>query len=290
MKKIMVFNNFGDKRDSWVKRISKQSPNGKRWNNLELTLDLKEADYVIVLDGAGNLKRKDFEMFKNKDKIFLQREPEQVQGMLRINKNKFIKYLDYDSICPYVDWYLDNDYNYLSNLKYDDVKKTKQTPACIITSKSFTDGQRKRLEFLKRIQNQIEIDFYGRPDISRLFRNYKGIPEFRNTSTRDKSLLFEYRVSFSLENGSRKNFFTRLWEDLLCWTMPIYWGCPNLEDHLPTHSYRYVDIDKDFTEEELKHLTRDPEEKEIKAMAEARDLILNKYNFFPYVEKILETL
>jgi len=290
MIKIMVFNNFGDNRQNWINRISKQSPDGNRWNNIELTCDINECDYIIVLDGAGNIHKNDFKTFVKKDKIFLQREPEQVQGTLRINRSKFVKYVDYDTTCPYVDWWLDYDYNYLTNLKYEDVKKTKSNPICLISSKVSTDGQRKRLEFLRKVEKQIEIDFYGRPDLSMIFKNYKGSPEYHNTSTRDKSRILEYDISISLENGSRNNFFTRLWEDLLCWTLPVYWGCPNLQEHLPEHSYRYIDIEKQYTREELLYLVRKPDPKELKALAEARNLILNKYNFFPYMESILENL
>ena len=290
MTKIMVFNNFGDNRQDWINRISKQSPTGDRWNKIKLVTDIEEADYLVVLDGAGNINKKGFNTFIKKDKIFLQREPEQVQGTLRIDKNKFVKYVDYDSHATYVDWWLDYDYNYLSSLKYEDVKKSKQNPICIITSKSFTDGQRKRLKFLKKIQSMIDIDFYGKKDISLLFNNYLGLPEYPHTSRRDKSRIFEYDVSISLENGSRKNFFTRTSEDFLCWTMPVYWGCPNLHEFFPENSYRYVEVDEDYTQEQLQFLFRKPEKKEILAIAEARDLVLNKYNFFPFVESILKEI
>ena len=127
-----------------------------------MTCNLEEADYVVILDGAGSVSRSDFGLFKQKPKIFLQREPEQVQGKIRVNKEKFTKYVDYDSHATYVDWWLDYDYNYLSTLKYEDLCKSKQNPICIITSKAFTEGQRKRLNFLKKIQSMVDIDFYGK--------------------------------------------------------------------------------------------------------------------------------
>ncbi|MHA1941266.1 MAG: glycosyltransferase family 10 domain-containing protein [Candidatus Hodarchaeales archaeon] len=290
MKKIVVLNNFGDNRVDWIKRISKQSPSNNRWKDFQLTPHIEEADYVVILDGAGHISKKEFKEFINKKKIFIQREPEQVQGQLRVVKSKFDKYIDDDTHPPYVDWWLDYDYDHLSSLKFEDVNKTQNNPICIITAKSFTEGQAKRLRFLKKIQNKIDIDFYGKQDISNIFQNYKGVPEYHNTSRRDKSRLFEYEVSISLENGSRKNFFTRTSEDLLCWTLPVYWGCPNLEDFLPENSYRYVDIDSEFDKGQLEYLTRKPEKHEIKAMAEARDLVLNKYNFFPYMDKVLKEI
>jgi len=289
-KKVVVLNNFGDDKVGWIKRISKQSPLKNKWGDFELTPSIEDADYVVILDGVGHINKNEFQHFLQKKKIFIQREPEQVQGEIRVAKNKFDKYIDYDTHPPYVDWWLDYDYEYLSNLKFADVKKTKNNPICIITSKTFTEGQAKRIKFLKKIQDKICIDFYGKQDISNIFNNYKGTPEYHNTSKRDKSRIFEYNVSISLENGSRKNFFTRTSEDLLCWALPVYWGCPNLEDFLPEYSYRYVDIDSELSKEMLEHLTRKPEKKELVAMAEARDLVLNKYNFFPHMQNILEKM
>ena len=54
--------------------------------------------------------------------------------------------------------------------------------------------------------------------------------------------------------------------------------------------FRYVDIDSELSKERLEHLTRKPEKKELVAMAEARDLVLNKYNFFPHMQNILEKM
>ena len=287
MKKIIVYNNFGDDKAQWIKRISKQTPSDLCWEDVCLVSEIQQADCVVVLDGVGKMTREEFDIFLKKDKIFLQREPEHVQGPLNINRSKFNKFIDYNSHCPYVDWYLDYDYDYLSNLDYKDLNKTKTNPICIVSSKVFTNGQRKRVDFLKRAETHIPIDFYGRSDLSKIFNNYRGPAEVAGRSTRDKSRLFEYNVSFSLENGRRENFWTRLWEDLLCWTMPIYWGCPNLEDFLPDGSFRYVDIEEEVTKESLEFLTRPVAFCEIKAIAEARHLILNKYNFFPYISDIL---
>jgi len=302
MKKIIVYNNWGDTPKHWIKRISKQSPTGSRWGDIQLVSNVEESDIVIICDGVSNMTKKEFETFLKKDKIFLQREPSHVQGPIKINKSKVLKAITYENHYPYVDWYVDMDYNKLSNIKIDDRFKDKKNPICVISSKAFTDGQRKRLSFLKKIQQMVEIDFYGQIHISKMFNNYCGPIEFGVNADglynpagaypyRDKSRIFEYKLSISLENGSQKNFFTRTTEDLLCWALPIYWGCPNIEDFFPKHSYRYIDIEQEtFTKEEIEYLLRPPEQQELYALAEARDLILNKYNFFPYISNILKDL
>ena len=302
MKKIIVYNNWGDTPQHWIKRISKQSPTGSRWKDIQLVSDIRDSDIVIICDGLPNLSRDEFEIFLKKDKIYLQREPDHVQGSVNIDKSKVLKAITYESYHPYVDWYVDMDYNTLSKIKISDYNKDKKNPICVISNKAFTDGQRKRLAFLEKIQHLVEIDFYGQRQISNRFKNYCGPIEFDVTEDnlfnptgaypyRDKSRIFQYKVSISLENGKQRNFFTRTSEDLLCWALPVYWGCPNLQDYFPENSYRHVDIEKeDFTKEQIKFLLRDPEEKELKALAEARELILNKYNFFPYISNILKDI
>ena len=289
MKKIIVYNNWGDTPEQWSTRLSKQSPNGRTWKNIQLVSNIEEADVVIICDGIQNLTKQEFQLFLKKPKIYLQREPDHVQGSLRINPSKVDKFITYDTVCPYVDWWLDYDYNYLSNLTYESLQKDKENPICIITPKAFTPGQKLRLQFLNKAQHLVDIEFYGKSDLSQLFKSYKGPAEMSGKSTRDKSRLFNYHHSFSLENGKRRNFFTRTAESLLCWTMPIYWGCPNLEDFLPEGSYRYVDVEQEITKEEIEHLIRPVTAEELVAIEEGRNL-LNKYNFFPYIEQILEDM
>jgi len=290
MNKIIVYNNFGDDRSAWVKRLSKQSPEGHKWKNVELVTDIRESDYVVVLDGVGLMDKEEFEIFMKKDKIFIQREPEQVQGRININPDKFVKVVTYNTHPTYADWWLDMDYDQLRSLSYESLKKDKKNPICVVTDKAFTDGQRKRLGFLCKAQHMHDIDFYGKPSLRNLFANYHGVPEYEHTSTRDKSRILEYGLSISLENGSRRNFFTRTNEDFLCWALPVYWGCPNLQDFFPEDSYRYIDIEAGINKKQLEHLLRPPEKHEISAIAEARDLILNKYNFFPFIESVLAEL
>lgn len=49
--------------------------------------------------------------------------------------------------------------------------------------------------------------------------------------------LAQYRYSIVIENGREVNYFTeKLVDALLCNTVPIYWGCPNIADFFDTSS------------------------------------------------------
>ena len=72
MTKIIVYNNWGDSPDAWANRLSKQSPNGRRWNQIELVSEIDQADIVIICDGIQSLNKEEFHQFVNKPKIYLQ--------------------------------------------------------------------------------------------------------------------------------------------------------------------------------------------------------------------------
>jgi hypothetical protein len=47
--------------------------------------------------------------------------------------------------------------------------------------------------------------------------------------------LASYRYSVVIENAREKNYFTeKLIDALLCDTVPIYWGCPNIAEFFDT--------------------------------------------------------
>lgn len=277
--KLFVQNGWAFPVKKWNTRMSKQYKNGHSWNKITLVEKPKDSDIMIFIDhNPVNLKT-------NKKTIFIQREPEYVKP---IPKNLFpfdhvITYKEYPS---YVDWWLDESYENLINTKFQ--KRNKDAPLCIISLKSQTEGQRKRLQFLMKHQNKCLIDFFGKEKIANLFTNYKGTVEQKEKSVYDLSLLEQYNLSISLENGVRENFFTRIVEPLLCWTLPIYYGCPNLYEIVDKNSYRNLDIDSNLTAEELSYLFRPPSTLEIESMEYSRNVIMNELNFFPFIEKIIE--
>jgi hypothetical protein len=259
--------------------MAKQYKNGRSWNKIVLVDDPRDSDVMMFIDCIPN------EIKTNKKTIFLQREPEYVKPIPN-NLSLFDHVVTYEKYPSYVDWWLDDSYQNLATTKYK--KRSKNEPICITSLKNQTSGQVKRLQFLRKHQNKCLIDFCGKKNIANIFNNYKGIVEQQNKSLYDLSILEQYNVSISLENGVRKNFFTRIVEPLLCWTLPVYYGCPNLDEIVDNNSYRSVDVESDLSTEELSYLFRPPSILEIESMEYSRGIIMNKFNFFPFVEKIIE--
>jgi len=89
----------------------------------------------------------------------------------------------------------------------------------MVTSlKKNTIGQRKRIEIMDRYGSQ--MDLYGR--------------EFKPIDNKADGL-GEYCFSFAIENSSLKYYFTeKLIDCFITGTVPIYWGCPEIEKFFNT--------------------------------------------------------
>lgn len=287
MKKFIFLCDWGESPKQYKERISKQSPHKDRWGSIQIVDNLKEADYVIINDGLPkNFQIADLR-FSNKKIIFMQREAPHVKNPSLPAGLDYEKQYYYKDTYSYAAWRLDKNYLELKNLS---LREKRQKPCCILSNKSFTDGQRKRLSFIKKICRDYpgKIDVYGK-DLNNfdLGSSYLGDTIFTKLNSNCKfNTLFPYSKALCLENGKSKNFFTRTVEAHLCWTLPIYWGCPNLASLLPEKSFRWIDIEKD-THLALEILHKPVDKEEIDAISEARNLILDKFNFWPYMERIL---
>ena len=78
---------------------------------------------------------------------------------------------------------------------------------------------------------------------------------------------------------------------MLCWTVPIFWCGTNLSRYFPENSFIQFNA-RNVTE--IKRISSIISEKDyllrIDDISKARDLILDKYNFWPTVENIILNL
>jgi len=104
--------------------------------------------------------------------------------------------------------------------------------------------------------------------------------------------LDSYKFHLAIENHIAKHHWTeKLADAFLGYTVPIYYGCPNVFDYFPEESVILIDIN-DF-EGSLKTirriLTTDGEyERRLDAVKEARRLIIEKYNLPAMLGRIIE--
>ena len=75
----------------------------------------------------------------------------------------------------------------------------------------------------------------------------------------------------------------------MSWTIPIYWGCKNIDIYFPKDCYYYIDINDENSVDKVIEIINTPiTEKNIKALEKARELILEKYNVWDIVNDIVK--
>lgn len=193
-------------------------------------------------------------------KIYFQSEPGAIYNCYEFLKTN--SHL-YDYILCYDDTKLMNCTNVIVKLcgatwitdhSLDTEKQYKISNIC--GSKQFTPSHVKRIELYNR-----QLEFNEWPIT--FFRSSAGhiLPDINNNpfiglSLESKIDLFkDFQFSIVIENSSERNYFSeKLIDCLITKTIPIYYGCPNIEDYFDTRGW--IIIDSDDIVNELKHKLR----------------------------------
>jgi len=280
------------------------TPNSKGvWKNIIAITNIKEAEWVVIIDDIHPSQRKEILKFNKNKVICIPRESH------RINPS----YLKYNFKYPFM---YKNFFHCWTSLickkNYNDLikfKMQKKTKLCSTITSRFNNGRGlygTRINFIKRLSQQNKfldkIDIFGYGwNKNELGKMYKGAFPGHVARTRwpDPNIipnttkwngLEKYSYSIAIENSCTKNNFEEKFTDcILAWTIPIYYGCPNINKYFPKDCYYWLDITSPNCFEELEKILNTPiTEKQIKAMEKARDLILNKYNVWGVVHNIIE--
>lgn len=150
-----------------------------------------------------------------------------------------------------------------------------------------TDGHIMRMKFLDSLTAQYPelLDVYGWGTWDESQPYYKGVLDDKWQG------LEEYRYSLAISNYHGPNYFGKITAPLLAWCMPIHWGCTNLSEYFPEDSYVRIDIEDENAPEKVKEVVEsDLRERNLDAIAEARERILDKYQFWPTLEREIEKL
>jgi len=151
-------------------------------------------------------------------------------------------------------------------------EKTKKT-SIISSNMNVFPGHLKRIEFVSYLREQkpFEFDLFGR-----------GINPIENKW----DALAPYKYSIAIENTKLSHYWTeKLADCFLAYTLPIYYGAEKLEEYFPADSFVRIDIEDIAGSVAIirQVLEEDVWEKRIPAIKEARELILNKYQLFPFI-------
>lgn len=103
--------------------------------------------------------------------------------------------------------------------------------------------------------------------------------------------LDSYRYHIAIENHLCLHHWTeKLADSFLGMSLPFYYGCPNVTDYFPAESLIPINIhDAEGAARIIKKAIENEEyEKRLPAIREARRLVLERYNLFSAIERIVK--
>ena len=264
------------------------------WDNIEAVVDPKQADIFIVF---GRIPSPD--ECPPERTIIIGREPKVFGGYVELRGvGGFLGVYHHDmgNIHLPVLW--------TTKLNYDDltamdrpISKSKRL-STIVSDKSFLPGHRYRLDFIAELCGLVDIDIFGNGGAL--------MPPAANTfgyiDTKDEGIR-DYKFTVGIENCRSPGYFTgKLVDVLLLWGIPIYWGCPDINKYFSvfksfhdTGAILEIDHELPILEaakkvvEMLSLVDQDEmvESAIMEKVAEARDLVLNRYQFWPTIHSII---
>lgn len=104
--------------------------------------------------------------------------------------------------------------------------------------------------------------------------------------------LAPYRYSLAVENTIWPDYWAeKVMDCFLSWTVPLYHGCPNLEEYFPADSFIRIDIEKprEALEAIRRVIREDDWERRLPALEEARRRVLHEHQMFPHLAKLIRT-
>lgn len=288
--KIIFYANFGSPRQL-LDRYKLFTPNNSGvFNNITGVSNINEADYIIFLESIPS--NFNMSLLQNKKVICFPREPFGSKNWVQHN---FKHGFTYDNFYHVVTnpQFIDKTYDELFDLKYSEKKLV---ASAVVSKKLQLSGHRKRVNFLIKLSKLYPgmIDIFGNGWKNELGISYKGkLDQYHTTKNNNNKLtkydgLINYKYSLCLENSKLKNYFTEKFTDsILCWTIPIYWGCPNIDKYFPKDCYYSIDINNPNCFEKIETILKTPiTEKNVKALKKARELVLNKYNMWSTISDL----
>lgn len=173
-----------------------------------------------------------------------------------------------------------DDCYHIDRMFIDKPQKKTMKISIVCSNIQTTKNHQQRLYFVKILQKIFKdrIDFYGR-----------GFNKIQNKA----NAINDYFYTICLENNFEKNFWTEKVADAyLGWSVPVYAGCPNLDDYFPEESFIRIDYRniESSVKEIYKLLEEDDYYSRLEAISEARWRVLFKFNIFKSIDDLLNQI
>lgn len=255
--------------------LMRQSPGGRGWwNDVNFTYTKSVCDYVLVLNRVP--RPTTVECSPDRVWCIVQEPPDEYNGHLhRLGSGAALVFTTdhrlrdarYLHTQPALPWHVNKSYDEL--MACGPEHKTRQL-SWITSNACWSRGHRDRLRFLASVKGRLELDLFGR-GFSYLEDKWTG--------------LAPYRYSLAIESFSTADYWSeKLADCFLSWTMPIYYGCTNLDQYFPRESFIQIDVhEADAVEKINEAIHSKAYERNLEAIAEARRRVLDRYQLLPFV-------
>ena len=264
-----------------------------KWNNITITHEDDCIDYYVIINKPLNEK----EYYDQSKTVIFQMEPmcegtNQNWGIKtwgdwkEPDPTKFLQVRSHKNYYNNCTWQLNTTYQQFMKNK---IEKKYNSISTVCSSKYFDPGHIKRIDFLKFIEKKEEssfkIDIYGH-DNTHNFKNYTGnLP-----SNKKDDGIMPYKYYFMAENNKEHNYISeKFWEPLISECLCFYWGAENLSEYIDPLAYIKLDLD-DFEGSYLiikNAIENDLYSERIDIIRKEKEKVLNYYNFFPTLERII---
>lgn len=245
------------------------------WDGIEFTLDeVQEPDYVAVINCAGERCR--VRCDPERVWVFLMEPPEGEWPRFHRGSSSLARIYTSDPALrcsrhrhanPALPWHVEKTYDQLVS---ESVPQKTRALSWVTSSKATYRGHRSRLDFLAKLKQCAELDLFG----------------YGFEPIEDKwDALAPYRYSIAVENHRNSWYWTEKIADcFLAWTMPIYFGCTQITRFFPAKALVQVDISDPLAPDRVREVAAsDLWERNLDAIEYSRQLVLQRYQFFPFV-------
>lgn len=304
MKKTVCFLQTEWDNNKLLETLTKMTPNRSGvWKGMVGITDPKKADIIVIIDYTVQ------KLPKNKPKIYIGAHPTVCPGYRNYddvkNNKDTLAVFDLKNTFGFVEWWLKEDYDFFT--KFYPWKD--RDLSCIVSNQRAYDYHKRRIKWLVNFCRKypLKLDLYGRikPTSEELPLNacFKGVLGLDNAYEGylkgywfgKRRGLEKYRHSLEFDMGSspkmgecRHYFSERLVDSLLMWCMPFYYGGNNIGKYLPENSFRYIDPFQTEPEEVLEIVESNFREKHLQDIAEARKLLLDRYQIWPRIWEVIK--
>jgi len=267
--------------------LRRQTPGGTGcWGDLEITFDpVRECDLLLVLNSPNRDIRVRCPVGNRW--LFSQESPVDMYRWHRDSFRHFDRVFTFwddvsDAVVVHeqtaLPWHVGRTYDELHAQTLDEARGYKRDAVSWVTSSAtHKPGHKLRMAFKDHLVSQrFPFDLFGR-GFEPIADKFDG--------------LYPYKYSFAIENHGCNDYWTEKIADcFLSWTMPIYWGAPNILDYFPAEAMILVDpADPEAALATVRAaLAADRWQQHAAALGEARRRVLERYQLFPHLQQLVD--